>query len=294
MSLTVSALFGPDMPNELKLAFFSFLPVPELCKTELVCKEWLTLSRNGLSWNLIHKPLSALANTQVSNDGSKDIKTIALAELHERQKIVDALIQLSETDTLLAPLIGSSSTSLKELKEMLPLKRTLLVARALKEDSTELLAQLAVRHLWNLAMHEKELSVMDYARDLLIGMPGGLVSMDQFCENDPCMLVLLELMEKPLGPFHANEMMEVAVDLLQPLPSLKKQCMHVIASIVRSHPDLTEFLGDSVQTPSDLKTPDGPEFMLGTEIIRDGVIPQMAEYVPDVTLEDWKKCGYVP
>ena len=209
---------------------------------------------------------------------------------------------MSENDAELASFIGcplssveEHGKSLKELKAMLPIERTLHVMRALRTNSTELLAYLQKKHLSNVSHYGRILNPVGNTISI-VPMRNRAGSVNRFCENEPYMLALLELIKTPLGPFNASETMSNAIRLLQPLPSLKKHGMHLIASIVRSHPDLSKFFNVSFfNIPDRLGIQYKPTFGIpATVLIYAGVIPEMAAYAPDVTIDDWKQCGLDP
>ena len=60
MSLPISPLVGPQIPDEIKLKYFSFLSLPEQCKTREVCKGWLALLSNNEIWKPIFKSTQSI------------------------------------------------------------------------------------------------------------------------------------------------------------------------------------------------------------------------------------------
>ena len=117
----------------------------------------------------------------------------------------------------------------------------------------------------------------------------------KFYENDESLNLFLKLLEAPLGPFDAEKAFRAAICLDLELNSLytKKATLKACGLIVKSHPDLSQFFKNKTAiTNEDPKAARVTSFI--SQFISE-VIPWLVESDKlDVTLEDWKKCGYIP
>ena len=133
------------MPPELKVAILYQLPLSQKCKARRVCKEWFHLLTADRIWNPVFRELNPFIDPKTYQYSDVTRITI-LADLQANQKKVDRILKLIESDSQLHSIIGSNGVSLENLKQMIPLERSLHVMRGLRENCTGLLLYLLAKH----------------------------------------------------------------------------------------------------------------------------------------------------
>ncbi len=285
MSSIHSPLVGPHMPVELKLTYLSKLPLSELGKVGLVSKEFLALSRSNFLWNPVLKQLNLppvpddpdYQNTELS-------QTIVLADLHKHQEKVDVILSLIDTDLKLASIIGCSSIPLIQLKKMLPIERSLHVMRGLRSDCTQLFVYLAKKP--QLIMRNEERAKLNGFNFLSINdlfAPPPAV----YDREDPCLPLLLEFINVPLGPFDAAMTMSAILPLARSLHA-EGRVLTICASIIKSRQDLSDFFKTDIL----LENGAGEQLISVELLVREVLMPGMERYRLGVKMDDWIQCGF--
>lgn len=271
MSSQISPLFGPYMPREIKLLYFSFLPLSDLGRAGLVCKAWFELSKDSILWNPILKELDPLGNKIKPIDKIQSIRETVLEDLQKHQELVDKILTAMEIDQNLQHAFGHSSSSLSDLKAMLPIERSLHVMRALREDCTKLLVYLA----------QKQYVQTDSKNE---DCQAGIRSLVDFCLHDPHLLLLYQLIQNPPGPFDASDVMSALIPSLFSFYTISPT-MKMISCLVKAHRDLSKFFSTEI-------TPRKDSFPIpAAEFTRFSIMRQMQLYDEDITIKDWEACG---
>jgi len=284
MSSIHTPLLGPRMPVELKLMYLSNLSLSELVKVGLVNKEFLVLSRSNLLWNPVLKQLNPLpAPDDPDYQNTKLSQTIVLADLQKHQEKVDVILSLIDTDLQLASIIGCSSIPLIQLKKMLPIERSLHVMRGLRRDCTQLFVYLAKKP--QLIMRNEErakfngLNILNL-NDLFAPPPA------VYDREDPCLPLLLELINTPLGPFDAAVTMSAILPLARSVHA-EGRVLTICASIIKSRQDLSDFFKTDIL----LENGAGVQLISVKLLVREVLMPGMERYRLGVKMDDWIQCG---
>ena len=214
---------------------------------------------------------------------SKLYKQKCLQNLRKHQKDVDLILSLIDTDTQLAMIMGCSSMSLMQLKDMLPIERSLHVMRGLRCDCTELFVYLAKKP--QIAMKNAERAKLHGFHNLNINdlfAPPPPV----YDREDPCLPLLLELINASLGPFDGA----IAMSALLPLAwsiHAEERVMRICACMIKSHPDLSDFFKTEIL----LESGAGEQLFSVEILVREVLMPGMEKYRLGVKMNDWIASG---
>ncbi len=296
MSLTVPRLLGPSMPNELKVACFSWLPLHELVKAGLVCDDWFQLSKDNLLWNPILQQLDPFANRLFTNDN--DTKTSALNVLRNHQRIVNLIISHVENDSQLASVIGIPSVSLEDLKKMLPIERTLYVMRALRKDCTGLFVHLSQMYHRDAFDYDEEMHYLAQSNNQIAApeeyMRDVFHVMVRFQAQNQTIDLLHELVRNPPGYFNPSEAMSAIAPLAR-FSFKRLLVLEICGFLVKSHHSLSDFFKSNIVYLLS-RDPQLWTSIPAVEFTRGILIPSMSEHRSelnvDVTEDEWKECGY--
>ncbi len=276
MSLTISPLFGNQIPAEIKNKYFSHLSLSELCKSGQVCSDWFKLTHHEDLWI----PFSNTLELSKPAQGST-IKTTVLTDLKKHQSLVNKIIYMIDNDKQLAEIVDISIASLDKFKKMPSIDCTLYFMGSLRKDCTALLVYLPTKFVRALGNHLQQSEIIDEEQIQLAAI--------NFHETEKYLSFLGDLIKAPLGPYNAVKTMTATLNLIKFNLTCEKVA-YICASIVKSHPDLSELFKSTFDSGNQFI---GPIPIPMTTVIERTIIPQMDELGLDVTIDDWISCGYL-
>ncbi len=282
MSLINSPLTESDIPAEIRAMYLSHLSLSEQCKARRVCKRWSEILTEQVIWKPVFRELNPFLDNLAYNN-TKVTQTEVLADLQKHQKHVDLILSLIDTDPQLELIIDCSSMSLIQLNEMLPIERSLHVMRGLKSDCTQLFVYLAKKP--QIAMRNAERAKLHGFNNLNIN-DWFVTSPAVYDREDPCLPLLLELINSSFGPYNVGMTMSGILPLARSYPA-EERVMTICASMIKSHPNLSDFFKTDI-----LLENEGREQHVPVEtLVREVLMPGMERYRLGVKIDDWVQCG---